>query len=128
MKLTDLRIELQEMLCAHEAFRRLGFAPDDIYIGVGLDPKYGEGPQVFVELHVHGTQFNLRTCDLWCDEAALVIEWPAAVLLWNDPAQADACQTIWDQSEIRARSVELTVAVLGKGISLPRDAVRARSN
>ena len=118
MKLHELRQEIQEMLCAHEAFRRLGFRAEDIFITVGIDPQYGTGPQVFVDVTV-GVSFSLRVCDLWCDDDALRTEWHAAVALWNDPARLGECARIWEASELFAVFPELALAVRQKGLRLP---------
>lgn len=117
-KLTDLRREIQEMLCAHEAFRRLGFSADDIFVTVGVDPKYGSGPQVFVDVTV-GVEFSLRVCDLWCDERALQVEWHAAVALWNDPKRYAECASLWDASELSVVFDDLANAVRQKGLAIP---------
>lgn len=129
MKLRELRLEIQEMLCAHEAYRRLGFPADDIFITVGVDPSYGTGPLVFVDLLTreidHRTDvftvktFSLRVCSLWCDDDTLRAEWGAAVALWNDPGRRGECQTIWDVSEMNTLFPELAAAIRRKGLRLP---------
>jgi hypothetical protein len=113
-----MRREIQEMLCAHEAFRRLGFEASDIFTTVGLDPKYGVGPQVFVFVTV-GVGFNLRICPLWCDETTLHENWLAAVALWNEPARLLECTAIWEASELCARFEDLAAAMRRKGLRLP---------
>lgn len=118
MRLDELRREVQEMLCAHEAFRRLGFSADDIFIAVGVDPKYGPAPQVFVDITV-GVGFSLRVCPLWCDEPELRVRWQEAVALWNDPSRLGECQTIWDASEPNAVFPQIAAAIRQKGLALP---------
>jgi len=123
--LDELPPQIQEMLCAHEALQRLGFSANDIYVGLGVDPTYSVTvPQVFVVLVLKRPggktqEFNLRVCDLWCDETIMLGTWTAATLLWNKPESREACRRLWLASHICSVFPEIAAAMKAKGLPLP---------
>lgn len=87
---------IRQALGMYEAFRRLGFSPDVIFLTVGTDTRqYDAGPA--------------------CKEAELreAVDW------WNEPTNAIRATRLWQRSEAKKKSAALLVALAAKGIAFP---------
>jgi hypothetical protein len=108
---------MREALAYHEAFRRLGFAPHEIYFYV-----HDRTPRIAgVLLKSQGLEFlcSIAQGDLSPD--ALQAQWKIAAAWWNDPATLESeRQDIWLSSQVGRRSAAFMLALLAKGFALPR--------
>lgn len=108
---------VREAYSYYEAYRRLGFKPDDIYI-VTSD----EFPTVGVKIEVQGKTFTATVTDL-TDKSAFESfqnDW----LQFYEQLQAipeTELQEIWDSSIVRANSWEFVAAIIKKGIAIPKN-------
>lgn len=104
---------IKEMLASHEALRKLGFLPGDIYVTV--DPS---GTAVVI-LKAQDLEFNI-TCgsfDAGAEEFAR--QWTEAVERWNNSMPAEEMDGIWRNSFAFANIAQLILALKQKGFYVP---------
>lgn len=98
-------------LAAHEAFRRLGFKPEEIFVALNVG-------RMMVSLRRGDRVFNLMAGPYPGDYAEFMDEWDAAVEGWNGSMTDVERQRIWSTSEVRARSAEIVIALALKGFTV----------
>lgn len=111
-------------LGCYEAYRRLGFTRDEIFLIVGRDGN--DKPMLFASLQSQGLEFNIA-CGAPPSEAALhkAVEW------WNDTTQPHAPKDrLFVAARDRLGAAELAIALDRKGFLMPAgivfdDAVQA---
>lgn len=111
-------------LGCYEAYRRLGFTRDEIFLIVGRDGN--NKPMLFASLQAQGHEFNIA-CGAPPSEAALhkAVEW------WNDTTQPHAAKDkLFTDARDRLGAAELAIALHNKGFIMPAgivfdDAVQA---
>lgn len=110
---------LNEALGFNEAFRRLHFSPDELF--VCADPE-----KIFVALRTQGLEF-IAVCgpNSISSDAELIQRWDERCHWWNVTATDDEREALWDRSFARARSGELVVKLVLKGFILPREHLAA---
>jgi len=116
---TGVRELLEEALAAHEAFRRLDVAPDEIFFGVQSegdprDPSKALGLAAFIKVQRHnGFEFNY-ICGPVKDDAEkdlLAEMWPKAAKEWNEAEDMDKeRERIWRESNIGQNAAWLATA------------------
>ena len=113
----------REALCLHEALRRLGFEPSDIYVAVVRDFEVvTEGPgTIAVVLETQGQRFATCAYAPVADAAVFLNEWASYAGWWNGATEEDRL-TLWTAfqeqyfyGEVVARFV---MAIILKGIEL----------
>lgn len=106
---------LLEALCAYEAFRRLGFEPDDLHVvfGDGPDGKLRVGMQA--RNPFNGVAFVVRVEDPLTEAVAsdCAAAWVRAAEWWN---AGGAMTSAYENSLIRANSVGLLTALQARGM------------
>ena len=107
---TDL---IFEALCAHEAFRKLGFSPDDIY----FRPRHDK---LFVTVQRGGKEFNFDVGPHQRTMHALIEEWKPAAKWWNEHPDREALKAMYEQSNVRRNVVGLIAALHAKGFAVKR--------
>lgn len=115
MKLDDYPTAIKEGLAYHEAFRRLGFPPDDIYFAT-----YASN-HVQIQLKSDGKTFRV---DLGMFPARFSQEeigqmWAKAVELWNTADSAEA-MSIWNFSHAKNQAVGLLMRMQEKGFRISK--------
>lgn len=102
----------REAYATHEAFRRLGFTPDQIFVHRNPAPLL----DLMVVVVHHGAQFAVsvgRVEDDWKTQWGDMVE-----LVRSDPDEAERMQ-IWESSRIASNTVGLLMSLAAKGIEPP---------
>lgn len=126
MKLTDLHPTIQEALALHEAFRRLKFPADDIFVIVGNAP---EGPALFVQARRHGCEFT-ATAGLYEPPPDFAERWAKVTAAWNGDGKTMTLdhKTIWEGSNVKRRVFDFVMAMYAKGMLPSQSAALAAMN
>lgn len=103
---------LREALAAHEVFRKLGFAPDEIF----LRPQPSE---LFVTVQRADKEFNLSLGAHDLDMVAVIKQWADATAWWNTGDNGER-QDLFERSEVRKNVVLIIVALTEKGFAIKR--------
>ena len=113
----------REALATFEAFRRLGFAADDIFFEPLLDPTTKQKVYA-VALHTQGKVFSVAVGLL---DDGLPDRMAAAAAWWNaQEPQNRFCERIWEGSHVRANAVDLLVVLHQRGFKIPANQVSAK--
>ena len=138
----DMPRALLEAWAQHEAFRRLGFSPDDIFFGanqpaqMGLTPILKHQPalricvtedqywQIVCVLKTQEKQFVV-TCG-WCPKRMsheqILARWESFVERFNAGQIEDSyLQRVWERSQVRRDAVHLIEALGRAEIRIPGD-------
>lgn len=106
---------MDEALCYQEAFRRLGFTADEVFIGI-------DGPNTgTVKAIIRADDKDFAaTCGYWeGDEKIFAEKWKAKIEWWNSPETPDAARTaLWEKSAVAANATNLVVYLLAQGFEL----------
>lgn len=108
MKLSD---PIKELLAIHEAFRKLNYPPEELFVAT-----YAGGRIQFVLQH-QGKQFTIDIAQ-GQDPAAIAEEWQKAVAWWNKEATEEERQAIYMGSVLleHGGTVSLIHALVAKGV------------
>lgn len=117
MKLKDLPSEMREILCAHEALRKLGFSNDQIKPIIGNSLQH-DGLQIFIEL-ITTPVFEIHVGPLWCSPEQLNSWYHVAADLWNREASIDELDEAWTSSAIFKNFATLVRTLIDRGIMPP---------
>ena len=104
-----------EALCAHEAFRRLNFSADEIFIG------QTDAGQLLVVLEHRGQKFTIDVVDhereTWeiLPDQEFAEVWSSAASVWNTLPPLEASR-VYEQSEIRSKAVFLLAKLVQMGL------------
>lgn len=98
---------MEEALMAHEAFRRLGFPPDDIFVGL-------EDGQMLVVPVRGDLRFNLEVGAFEGTREEWLAAWDLAVQTWRAMPETE-CKEMWEASKVKAKGVDLVIAMVVKG-------------
>ncbi len=109
MKASDIPDCVREALCAQEAFRRVGFTPDEIYCRPQPD-------RLFVTLKRSGIEFNADVGRNTVPMADFARVWRASTKWWNEHGKE--ALVLYEKSELRKNVVSLTVALVARGFNL----------
>ena len=104
---------INEMLASHEALRKLGFEPDEIY--VMLDSSN----TAVVTLKAQDLEFNITCGDFEGDADEFSSQWSEAVGQWNKSMSTDTMNKIWKSSFVYANIAQLIMALKQKGFYVP---------
>lgn len=102
---------IKELLAIHEAFRKLGYPPDELFVAT-----YAGGYIQFVLQH-QGKQFTIDIAQ-GQDPKAITEEWQKAVAWWNKEAAEEERQAIYLGSVLLGEvgTVSLIHALVAKGV------------
>lgn len=115
--MTDARTQtiLHEVWAIHQAFRKLGFSADNIFVtNDGIDRARGI-VCVSVVLKTHGTLFCVTT-DPVDDYDQFRTEWLAFLETANTHMSELELARIWARSHVSKQTVALVHALMAKGI------------
>jgi hypothetical protein len=117
-KLRDLPEGIRAMLWTHEAFRKLGFTPDEIVPSVAIDGHVG-GLAVFMEIVQGGAPvFTYTVVPCWGSPEEVVTEWKAACVLWNRAPEKET-REVWMHAKSLLDFQLLALAIDAKGVKMP---------
>jgi len=111
---------LREALAVHEAFRRLGFTADEIFLKLG--PMHGS-PSVHTHLQVVlRAQDKAFTVDIDAAAAGVVDDvrasWQALVSWWNSPDTPELeRKELWTSSQVLKDGAAFCLALLERGFN-----------
>ena len=114
-------------LACHEALRRLGFDPADIYIGIsgptvdGAITRNGKpaGANIFVvQLKTQGKEFTLGMGE--ANPETYLDDWQESVRWWNTEADEKAMDIIWERFGPLGESTKFVASLIEYGFVLPR--------
>ena len=118
--LADIPDYYKEALAYHEAFRRLEFPAEQIYLSVQESRDQPGLMTIGVELRLPTRPEKTFLCSIVMGirESAGRLEslWHRAVILWNTSKDQDARDAIWTNSHVRKNAVIFHHALLEKGI------------
>lgn len=106
----DIHPAIREALATHEALRRLGFAPENIFI------MHDKKLTVVLKHGLHEVGVEI---DHPISEKRFRDLWPTAVMLYNRAFTTDQIDAIWKESKIRAQLGIVVSALEERGISTP---------
>ncbi len=122
---TVMRIEstqkvLYRALGMFEAYRRLGFSADDIFISFNA-LKRRNTYQVLQELHTQEKAFRVSCGVVHGSQENLIQTWMKLGEWWNHGAQEEERQKIYDVAwpELKVSHAGLVGAILAKGLVIP---------
>ena len=132
MKPDNLEDVIHLALGAHEALLRVGFEPDDVFIVINNNMK--EPPemvglsQVLVELKTQGKEFSFGCGAAKEDKSTIAAAWKSGVVEYNDRSAVGVAfrKAIWDAFSLKYGGFDLVVAIMNKGIEIPRPRPVAR--
>lgn len=110
-KLTDLPLAFKEALAFHNAFRRLGFKSDDIFIVLA-------DSALLVSLKVQGVEFNVEVGEVELSEEEFPGYWAGVVERFNF-GPLEEVEEIWENSFIKGNFEKTSALIRGKGILAP---------
>lgn len=104
-----------EFACAFEAYRRLGFSPEDIFFscGRGSDTE----AHIFAILRTQGRQFALDCGPARCEDPEA---WYRRLHAEFKTVPAEEFQAAWEWSFVGNHPLPLVVSMLAKGFYFPR--------
>jgi hypothetical protein len=116
----DFPETIQECWAVHQAFRALGFSPDDIYVMVAKEATRPDcEAALFSVLKAQGHEFSV-TLGLYSSEEAAnadVAQWTEFVNMANGGAfSTDDLSEIYKESSIFENRVQFITALHNKGI------------
>ena len=127
----DIPAPLLEALVWHYLLRRIGFSPDDIFVGfaeqAALAPDKPFNPAVLVVLKRPDGEFKivvpdplLQSLDATDGETQdrFVVAWHRAVATWKALSSVQA-NAIFDAHPARLHAVNLMLSLQSKGLALP---------
>jgi len=116
--LKDFPDYIREGLAYHEAFRRLGFPSDKIF----LAHTDGRGPVwLAVVLRAQDKEFICVIHPGLAEPLEQIQErWAAATMAWNSGTDSEL-DDIWVRSEVFSKKTEFLFKMLAKGFQLPAD-------
>jgi len=123
VKLGELHPVWREALAVHEAFRRLGFTPDEIVVA-----KIADG-LVIVGLQNLNYGWAVRTRELARDldfkdvtDGEFEREWARAVTIWNEQSSDAECSELFYSSVVFENQATLVTVMASRGITWPKTA------
>lgn len=105
MQLGEFPRIIVEALCVHEAFRRLGYPSDDIYVIYG-SPENPKHLSILVKWGQKEAYVNVGVLDMSADEFKAL--WELAIPAWNGASQ-EVAMHYWNTSLIRQNAVPFAV-------------------
>ena len=100
----------------HEAFRRLGFSADDIYVSCNVLDPHTKKMNAGSILRTQGKEFSIYIAPV-DDPKAFLMKWVAfAEAMPNRQPDDKELADIWAKSAVRTRGIELIMALEAKGI------------
>lgn len=110
-----------EALCYHEALRRLGYTPDEIYVGLT------DGKMYVILKTTDAARRFVMTAGLLSDVSPenFKMEWRRSCDIWNRSPNSEL-MSVFARSFVYANAFDFTAALLAKGFD--RHMGKARSN
>lgn len=109
----NLPKQIKEALAVHEAFRRLGFPSENIFI------SFDEENDDLLVILEWNADFVVH-CGKWTEGKTRLIEvWDAAVDWWNGAATDEEMHNIWFSSKVFELRSGFTVKLIECGIKIP---------
>ncbi len=120
MKYDDITPSMRMFIGNREGFRRIGFSADDLYCECAPSLELAGALGVYCTLKTRGKEFRV-----WCGPAesteAVAAEYArVAKAAENKTLDTGSYERIWQESEVRARTVDLLRALMAKGIAVPQ--------
>lgn len=107
---------MDECCALYEAYRRLGFTPDEIHFAYG---KQGVAMMVAAQ----GKQYGHRvTAEAHWSPAMVFALWQERAERWNRSTQAEAA-AVWMRSLARAHGPQIVMELLLQGFSINKSAL-----
>lgn len=115
MTLLGLHPTIKEAMCLFEAFRRVGYPSDDIFLIYGYDAEHK--PCLFIEARWKGETFTMCAGEWHDDPDGLVSQWEEATGLWNGGGvHTEDHTTLWESSWILRNSLKFVTALTEQGM------------
>lgn len=102
----------RELLAVHEAFRRLGFLPHELFISFGKAPD--EKPLLAFTLRTKNREYHIAIAREWPEDFQQ--EWAAAVEWWNGLKGLEESMEIYCNSRVYKNSHALVADLKMKGL------------
>lgn len=116
MPLKTIHPTMQRALCWFEAFRRLGYPADDIFLVVGQDPHLGLA--LFTMVRANGKEFPCTAGPWDQDKSHVSRQWEEASTIWNHTTGAQHNQ-LFERVMQPGFSVPFITALTRKGVYPP---------
>lgn len=124
MKFNDIHPVYRQAIGCHEAFRKLGFPSEEIFV-----LYQGGDSTLFVTLESQGKKFNVAVGRMVLTQGQFEKDWGEITTKINDGtvSQADL-DAIWQDSMPAKDSTGFLLALYEKGIQVPKTMERHRQN
>lgn len=111
---------IEQVWSIHEAFRQLGFRPDEIFV----EPS--SLGRLHVRLMSQKKEFRVDIADPVTQPNRFIVEWTTFLgMLRTGAVSQEDLKRIWSRSEISKRREELVRALQAKGFKPPQRAADA---
>lgn len=117
MKYDEISPTMRAFMGNRSGFRAAGFSADDLYILIARAPEFHGGLGCFCVLKTQGKEFSVL-CGPVTDKAAIEREYAEICRRQNEISKEDS-QRIWEESEVRRKSVDFILALQAKGFRIP---------
>lgn len=121
MALTEFETPIIRALAVHEALRKLGFAPDEIFVEL---PERGGHLAVVLKDKMDCVLWRMVVGSLHDDFEIFSRDWAIAIAQYN--SDKEWAGEIWEEYGPVANSIQFVTSIMAAGISLPN--VNARKN
>lgn len=112
LKLSTVKPVMVEALCYHEALRRLGYAPNEIYVSVDAGKMF-----VILKIDDSGNRFMVSVGKIAkVSPEIFKREWAAACDAWNN-SPASELEKVFSGSVALANAFDLSAALVAKGFN-----------
>lgn len=114
MRAADINPSFREALAVHEAFRKLGYSPEQIFVTLTSDSR------LFVILKHLGREFAVFCGELAMSEPDFYAAWPTLVTAVNGGAVAEEeLNNLYRDSYVYRERLGFLAALKAKGIAIP---------
>lgn len=122
MKLTDYPEGITYAWCAHQTFRRLGFAADDVWLVIAQASDDDNNLHAFMTLKAQGNELHV---DCGPADEAFADTWKAFCDRFNNEEfQEDELQKLYGASNFSTHATQFALLLLEKGFKIP-NAIRS---
>lgn len=125
MSSIKVKVSIETALAFHEAFRRLGYPPADIFVAVNELEGVGVVPWVVlrspllpesVYLAISPEPYSLA------EQQEFLESWPKVAVAWNETMTHDERMKLWRSSYVANHTADFVMMMLSKGHREPNPA------
>lgn len=118
MNAIKVQVSIESALSSHEAFRRMGYPPADIF--VTMHPLEGVGIVPWVVLRSPLLRESVRIALSYepfsiAEEQEFLELWPKAAVAWNETMTPDERMKLWRSSYVANHTADFVMMMMSHG-------------